>query len=747
MKEIFHRVDGILRTGAAKHGAVTLVCVAVGLLNGTGLAAQDSDVEDGGRRTIRSVVASGTVSVDGRLEEAAWLAAERVSLPYEVVPGQNVPAPVGTECRVMHDDERLYLGCEAADPEPSLIRAYVTARDAVSGQDRIEFTVVPFDDGRRGYRFVVTPLGQQADVQVLPGSSSGPGAGSAEDASWNAAWSSAGQLSDGGYTIEAAIPFSELRFSEDASGWGFRVQRYWPRGSEVRLRSEPWDREDACDLCQTARLEGLSAVRAGGAMRVTPTVTASRTSVVGGGSTSTADAGGELLWTPRPSTALGVAVNPDFSHIEADDARIDANERFALFVQERRPFFLEGADLFSTPLQLFFSRTVVDPDAAAKLTAKWGSTGVGAIWARDAGATVLIPGREGSRVASLAGTSDAAVLRVRQDVGRASSIGFMTTSRLADDYSNHTASFDAVLQPVPAFTARVQLAGSRTEDPMSLETGHEGPFVGFGGTTTVRYATREWNINGIGFWREDDLRLDAGFVPQVGVHGADVGVSRQFLAGRGSWYHRIAIGAGAWNTRFANGDLSDQGIWVGSDFEGPYELRASAYLNMPNRVGSNGRVFNVPYLYSTVSIRPVASVRFSGVQIVGEGVDFAAGEPASLVEFTPRVEARIGRRIDVAIRYPYRRLGREGRAVLVAQAAELRALYGISSRASLRVVAQVERESRESAAPMRGHLVQAVFSWELDPQRVVRIGVAVSGGDVSPSTSSAFLKLGYAWRP
>jgi hypothetical protein len=323
----------------------------------------------------------------------------------------------------------------------------------------------------------------------------------------------------------------------------------------------------------------------------------------------------------------------------------------------------------------------------------------------------------------------------------------MSTSRMADDYSNHTASIDAVLQPVPALTARVQVAGSRTEDPAWFATGREDPFGGWGATTTVRYATREWSVNGFGFWREDDLRLDAGFEPQVGTYGGDVGINRVFLAGRGSWYHRIAIGGGTWNTAFGVGGVYSRGAWVGGQFDGPSEMAVRAYLNAPAQIGSNGRVFDVPNLYSTLSVRPVAPIRLSSFQILGKTVDFAAGEPASIIEVNPRIEARIGRRIDVALSHPYRRLVRDGRTVLVARATELRMLYGLSSRASLRLIAQVERESREAAEPAAGHLVQAVFSWELDPQRVVRIGFAVSGGDTSASTSRAFLKLGYAWRP
>ena len=141
----------------------------------------------------------------------------------------------------------------------------------MAGQDRIEFTLVPFDDGRRGYRFAVTPLGLQADAQVLPEG----GSGGRDDTSWNAAWVSAGSIDAEGYTIEAAIPFAEVRFPAGGSVWGFSIERLWPRGSEVRLRSEPWNRRDACDLCQASRLTNLEGVTPGGAVRIAPTLTAS----------------------------------------------------------------------------------------------------------------------------------------------------------------------------------------------------------------------------------------------------------------------------------------------------------------------------------------------------------------------------------------------------------------------------------------------------------------------------------------
>ena len=138
-----------------------------------------------------------------------------------------------------------------------------------------------------------------------------------------------------------------------------------------------------------------------------------------------AEAGISVRWGITPNISLNAAINPDFSQVEADFAQLDVNERFALAFPEKRPFFLEGADFFTTPLNAVFTRTVSDPRYGLKLTGKEGDNSFGAFLTEDSVNNILIPGRETSRSVFLDDTVRDSVLRYRRDIGSTSSLGVL----------------------------------------------------------------------------------------------------------------------------------------------------------------------------------------------------------------------------------------------------------------------------------------------------------------------------------
>ena len=126
-----------------------------------------------------------------------------------------------------------------------------------------------------------------------------------------------------------------------------------------------------------------------------------------------------MKWTPSATTALDATVNPDFSQIESDVAQIGVNERFALAYPEKRPFFLEGVDLFSTPVQAVYTRSVTSPRWGARGTGKLGATSWTALVAEDrGGGSVILPGPDGSGLADQDFRSLDFVGRLRHDLGR-----------------------------------------------------------------------------------------------------------------------------------------------------------------------------------------------------------------------------------------------------------------------------------------------------------------------------------------
>lgn len=338
-----------------------------------------SPASQAGNQSAASATASGAaifqvspavsrIKVDGLLNEEAWQSAAVIPLIYEWTPGDNIEPPVKTDCLVTYDHNNLYVAFRCYDPEPRKIRAHLMDRDDTDRlilDDHVSFMVDSFNDERRGFQFRVNPLGVQADANFS-------GFEGYEDFSWDAIWNAAGRIEDWGYAIEVAIPFNQLRFraSETPQTWGFSAERSWPRGARHRITSHKRSRSVSCILCQFNKLVGFAGISPGRNIEINPTLTAVRTEAMDMGTfpegsleklNQKVDPGLTLKWGVTPNLILNATANPDFSQVEADVAQLEINRRFALYYPEKRPFFLEGADFFLTPINAVFTRTVADP--------------------------------------------------------------------------------------------------------------------------------------------------------------------------------------------------------------------------------------------------------------------------------------------------------------------------------------------------------------------------------------------------
>ena len=445
--------------------------------------------------------APSAVRIDGRLNDATWASAQIIPLPFETYPGNNVAAAVRTECRVAFDATNLYLGCHAFDTAPSDIRAVRADRDAIVDHDRVGITIDPFNDRRRGWQFAVNPLGVQFDAVYDAASDAG-------DAAWNAIWTSAARIVADGYVIEASIPFKSLRFpaGSDAQSWGFIAWRYRPRDSNVALHSVRLDPAVQCVLCQAGALTGLEATTPSRNIELGPTLTSIRTD-----RRLTPDAamtrgnvrpelGLDARWSVTPGITVNTTVNPDFSQVEADAAQLDANQRFALSYPERRPFFLDGADLFASPQNVVFTRTVADPVAGMKLTAKDGPIALGLLGTRDRVTNLLIPGRDGSFQSQLNAPSTTIVGRLRRNVMGSSTVGLLGTLRESGEYANRVVGIDALLRPhhTTSLTAQALMSATRYPNAVAITMDQQrGTFTGSLVGLQARYQTRGGNIEAL----------------------------------------------------------------------------------------------------------------------------------------------------------------------------------------------------------------------------------------------------------
>jgi hypothetical protein len=458
------------------------------------------------------------VTVDGNLDEPAWSAAVAVERFYEISPGDNVEPPVQTVGLLGFDDQFLYVGVRCQDPDPSQIRAPYVERDHVTDQDLVQIDVDARNEGRWSMIFRVNPRGVQLDGIFDE-------ATGADDYSPDFYYDSAARITAEGWTAEMKIPLSTLRYgSGDPQTWRITFFRLYPRRFRHQITSAPIPRDSNCWICHSLRLTEITGLPRGSSITYTPFVTGSASDRPGSlqQSEQRFEAGGDVKWLPRPSLAVDLTLNPDFSQIESDEPRISINNRFALFFPEKRPFFLEGLDLFSSPITAVHTRTITAPDWGARLTGRQGDSSYTVLTAKDhGGGSLILPGPAFSNLVPQTEDSLVVLGRYRRTFSNFA-LGALTTNREASngDY-NRVAGADFHWDPTGHDRAKGQLLWSSTEDSYTSGADHA---LHLEWAHTLQHLNWSVLFQDIG----RDFRADSGFVPETGVRRVQAATGYNF---------------------------------------------------------------------------------------------------------------------------------------------------------------------------------------------------------------------------
>jgi hypothetical protein len=426
------------------------IATTVALLGPGSTTGKAYDGAAGNLTVATPSVEQADIRVDGRLDDDAWEHAALLTSFTQYDPVEGVPASQRTEILVLVDNGAIYFGVRAFDDRADGIRATLAERDEFDrSDDYIRFVLDTFDDQRRAYVFSVNPLGVQGDGIWNEGGGSGHmrGMGPPIDNNPDFLWESAGLMADWGYGVEVRIPLKSLRFPEvPDQSWGLQVIRKISRNGYQESWA-PITNNVANQLTQAGKLTELKNLNAGLFMEINPVLTGKR---IGSYDEDLAtylrdspegDFGLNVTYGLTSNLTLDATYNPDFSQVEADAGQISVNERFALFFPEKRPFFLEGTEIFNLPKQLVYTRSVANPVGGAKLTGKMGSWNVGYLGAVDESFDDGVD------------NTVANILRVRRDLGASSTLGLVYTDRTrhADDY-NRLAGVDARLVLAQRYT-------------------------------------------------------------------------------------------------------------------------------------------------------------------------------------------------------------------------------------------------------------------------------------------------------
>jgi hypothetical protein len=386
-------------------------------------------------------------------------------------PEDGNPASQKTDVYMGFDDQHLYVVFVAWDDEPEKIRARMSHREQVFADETVEIQLDTYGDQQRALSFLTNPFGVQWDAIWTEGQGF--------DDAWDTVWNSRGALTDRGYVVLMEIPFKSLRFrpkpEDEAHAWGVVLVRDIPRNNETSFWPRVSNRIEG-RLNQAGTLQGFEGVAPGRNLWVIPYLLAGRRESRGSPDESLtpsddADLGLDVKWVIKDHFTLDLTANPDFAQVESDEPVVTVNERFEIFIPERRPFFLENADFFETPVNLLFTRRIADPDGGARLTGRTGKYRIGAFVINDAA-----PGKnpppsldylEGEKATN-------GIFRIRRDLPNQSNVGFIFTGRELAGGKNGVAGLDARIKFDPNWDTRVQAAYSGTRT--APEADDEGQF-------------------------------------------------------------------------------------------------------------------------------------------------------------------------------------------------------------------------------------------------------------------------------
>jgi hypothetical protein len=723
--------------------------------------------------TLHIQRATAAIKVDGVLDDPGWKDVAPIEDWYETNPGDNTVPKLHNHGRLAYDSDALYVGLEFEDPDPSAIRAPITDRDNVS-QDTDYAGVIldPTDSGRTGVLFLVNPSGVQYD-SVSDDTSS-------EDVSPDFFWDAATRITEHGWTLEIRIPFSSLSYPrKDPQRFRIMLYRNYPRDFRYQFFTTQLPHDSPCFICRSNPLVGLAGLPAGGGLVIAPYLSGSYVGKPDVGKPAgdlgtklrygspDLTAGFDAKWRPSAGTVIDVTANPDFSQIESDVALITANERFALSYPEKRPFFLEGVELLSTPLTAVSTRSLTDPLWGARGTVKLDRLAFTALAVQDeGGGQVIIPGATSSASAEQTFRSWAGIARLRYDLGSAYVGALATTREIEGGGFNRLGGLDFQLRPFDSdrVTGQYLYSFTRTPDLPALATQWDGRSL------TGHAALLRWNHSGslldaTATYRDlgNGFRADDGFVPQVGFREgySEAGLTFRFDEGvvrrlRGfATYDRIDD---------PHLDLLSQQVTVGAIADAVLGSTLQLFYELDQiLVGSKLLSRNeLVYGLNVVPGAIVSRINLNGS--AGQQIDFENARTGTGVDVALSVTARPTRHLELTSTEELRWLdvevaGQARSRLFTARVDRLRATYSFTPSLFLRFTGQYEVTRRAPelyltpvTAKQADFAGSLLFAYKINWQSVVFLGYgdnrtfSETTERLEPVARQIFVKLSHAFQ-
>ncbi len=748
---------------------VTLGRLILALCVATGLGAMPAHAA--GPQWVALKVARPPM-LDGTLDDPLWAAARSVDQFFEVFPHPLVPSAYPTRVKLLYDDQYLYVGFEADDPDPTLIRDHYVRRDQFHdpiSEDYVHIYLDALDTGRSAQTFAVNVQGTQQDGIFNEDIQ-------ATDYAPDFDWQSYTARNTHGWTAVMRIPLTSLRYRPgERQTWKLIAARGIIRDNyygEASIKIPP---DNNCLMCHAGDvvLDAFPAAAAGSSLVLTPEVTLTHdgsSGDLGSSSDDHSNIGGYLSWQPHAGTVVDGAFNPDFSQVESDDFQPTANNQFALFFPEKRPFFLESSNLLSTPIQAIYTRTVSAPRWGLRLTQQQDDGNYTLLATQDkGGGSIVEPGLLGSALVPQFGQSQAALGRFELFDSDWQSGGLFTYRRNGDGSHNLTLGPDLVWTPDDDDRVKLQYLYSATQDPdrPDLYSGWQGQsFDDHALYADWTHAAQRWAWETIYQRFGQGFRSWDGFITQVGVRELSGNLGYIFYPDKGSWVSNVEPQLVVARSIDDRGDTVLRSIAPTLSLSATHNTSISLAWHPADEQLTQAGLQRLDFVTFDLSINPGA--RFVSLKTdltLGQAIDFITGEKGRGPLAVVTLQAFPADRLELDLVSSYQQLDMVSHTTASARlfdehGEQLRVLWFFSALAYVELSTEddlIRRDQANYAQPVavRTESTSATlqFAYELTPQSHFYAGWRINGAHVQAlppfdgDQRQFFLKVAYAFHP
>jgi hypothetical protein len=702
---------------------------------------------------LQATRTSQPIALDGKLDEADWQRAAVKGDWVENMPNEKAPTRVKNEVRVLYDSNAIYFGIKAFDPDMSRLNAPFVRRDKVFGTaDNLIIWLDPTGARKFAQFFRINPRGIHADGSWTEDTGN-------EDFAPDYDYQAVAHIAADHWSAEFRIPWTSLRMPHPApEKLTFIVFRNMPRETRIRMSTAIIGRDPNCFLCVADELTGITDIPKTSGITVTPYVSGVLTQEkIGNNKTdeSKFNVGADLKWRPTSEWVVDATLRPDFSQLELDQPQLRSNTRFAIFVPEKRPFFLEGTDLYSLPDSSVYTRSITDPLWGARATYRSASLDATAITVADrGGGFIVLPNTYFSDFKEQ-GKSQASFARLRMPYAMAGSgsVGALLSDRSYDNGdSNRVASFDVTHKPSDASRFRAQIMSSETEDGGVKSRGHylyvdtsrdDGPH----------------RMGAYAFEISPKFRFDNGLIGQSGIRGGG-GDYRYCVNRPKAFFDNVCPNVAVREMRSTDNVPLQRWVTPGLYMNGAKNSEWNFQPRIINyrRVQEGGKWHHVPTLFFFANGNPGKTLTYTYFETeLGRNIDVSTD---TLVDFSlasTGVNLRPVERLEVETSFTdFRLYDKDDRNWrVIEQNASVLGIGHISARDTLRFIAQYTMSKRNPATysfavtpRTQTHALSLVYAHKRGLGREVNVGITRSNvnalGQSKVATTEVFTKVSWA---